>query len=297
MVVLRILSGIGIAVLVEPFLSYNETIGNSPDINCAATGKLGDPRSVFCYVQDAFPALGIADSIVAYYTALVAGGFALAMIASALSVFADRLSVTNVTKRRILDKREPVLFLRSFADDRVRLKRAKFWQVFSFRRRSVDLDEMLESVFGGYAPVVALGREQKTFGASRLQASDIAWQSVVLEEIERAKLIVLVLADTPGVRWEIDAVHDRNAVEKTAFIVPPDMSIVAVTSLLKDHPRTHDLMLFEKNGKRTTCLFFVEEQPVVFISAKRNADVYDGLSNYLAKFALKTRWLSDSPVS
>ena len=293
MIGLRIFSGIGIALLIEPFLRYNDTIGDSESINCAATGKLGDPRSVYCYVQDAFPALGIADSIVASYTAMIGGGLVLAILASALSIFADRLSVMDVAKRRAKDQRESVLFLRSFSDDRVRLKRAKFWQMFSFRRRSADLDEMFESVFGGYAPVVALGRGQKTFGASRLQVGDTAWQSVVLEEIERAKLIVLVLAETPGVRWEIDAVHSRGAVEKTAFIVPPDMSIVALTALLKDHPRTHDLMLFEKAGKRAACLFFVEGEPVVFVSATRNADVYDGLSNYLAKFALKPRWLTD----
>jgi hypothetical protein len=127
------------------------------------------------------------------------------------------------------DARPPILFLRSFKDDQVRLRdpapaarllRAIFTLGFGVRR----LDHLLIERFSRYGPAVALGapgEKDLPFGAARIYPNHETWQEKVAEIAARARAVVLVADRTPGVEWEIKTFLDGPWRDKTLFVCAP----------------------------------------------------------------------------
>lgn len=127
------------------------------------------------------------------------------------------------------DARAPILFLRSFQDDQVRLTdpsrvvrvlRAVFTLGFGVRR----LDHILVEGFSRYGPSLALGspgEKDLPFGAARVYVTHDTWKAKVAEVAARARSVVLVADQTPGVEWEIKTFMRGDLREKTLFICAP----------------------------------------------------------------------------
>ncbi len=126
----------------------------------------------------------------------------------------------------ITDKRDPILFLRSFRDDQVTLPASpfnlKYWLAEPNKWR---LDHELVERFTEIAPVVAIGRpgdeDKMPFGAARLYVEDDMWKQTVYEIADRAMAIVLVADETKGVEWEIKTMLEEPYREKTLFLANP----------------------------------------------------------------------------
>jgi len=67
-------------------------------------------------------------------------------------------------------------------------------------------EEQWVDVLSNIGPVVALSNPTERYqspGASRIMAADSEWQDIVEGYLKTARLTVLRLGDTEGLRWEI----------------------------------------------------------------------------------------------
>jgi len=135
------------------------------------------------------------------------------------------LSRQSMEKLVSRDKRPPILFLRSFADDQVTLQQLGFWsRLMRGETPKRRLDHMLVEHFARYGPVVAIGRpgeKSLPFGAARIYVTDDKWQEVVIDLATKAGHIVLLADPTPGVAWEVQTMFGEKFRAKTLFLAPP----------------------------------------------------------------------------
>lgn len=155
--------------------------------------------------------------------------FLLIFLQNALRTLARWSSRAALADKVEQDPRPPVLFLRSFQDDQVRLPERS--PLASFYRRILTLglgwprlDHELVERFSRYGPALALGNpgeKSLPFGAARVYATHERWQEVVRELAARSAHVVLVADSTPGVEWEIQTFQQPPLVDKTAFLCAP----------------------------------------------------------------------------
>ena len=161
--------------------------------------------------------------------ALVLLAFVTGGVQSLLRSFARWFSRASYADRVERDGRRPILFLRSFQDDQVRLPERGFLSrllraVFSPGIRGRRLDHFLIEGFSRYGPALALGNpgeKNLPFGAARVYCTHDTWKDKVAEIADRADHVLLVADSTPGVEWEIYHFLKPPWREKTLFIVAP----------------------------------------------------------------------------
>ena len=100
-----------------------------------------------------------------------------------------------------VDKRAPILFLRSFADD----ERERYT---STQRALLDfsLETRLANHFHRFGPFIAIGSPSDSVpqpGAARVRLSDDQWQSRVIDWMKSAYLVVMYCGITQWVNWEL----------------------------------------------------------------------------------------------
>jgi hypothetical protein len=182
-----------------------------------------------------------------FLLAAIVAGFAIALVmflvlSSAIfaavlygAVFAGIIGLLRIGARRFArvtaenlierDHRAPILFLRSFKDEQVRLDRSKpgFIRGMLGAYQRPMLDHVLLEEFTPLGPVIAIGMpgRRAPFGAARTYASDDEWRSVVEKFAAAASAIVMVFDDTEGVEWEFTHIMERGHLAKTLFLMPP----------------------------------------------------------------------------
>jgi hypothetical protein len=129
------------------------------------------------------------------------------------------------------DSRPPVLFLRSFEAEHVPLQGARvrwFLRAFDPGSEYGTLEEMIVQNLTYVGPIVAIAdpsREETPVGAARWRLDHGEWQRFVEEQIKGAGLIVVGLARSAGLRWEVEALRRiPGAHDKAIFVVPPAAS-------------------------------------------------------------------------
>jgi hypothetical protein len=130
-------------------------------------------------------------------------------IAAVCRYAARRIGRLSLEKLIESDKRPPILFLRSFKDDQVRLKKPRrmLWRrLLAAGEPRATLDHILVEEATPHGPVVAIGAPGTSapFGAARAFVDDDTWQQRVTELARNASAIVIALDDTEGVRWEFE---------------------------------------------------------------------------------------------
>ena len=134
---------------------------------------------------------------------------------------ATRMASVQLMDQALLrDMRRPVLYLRSFQTDELPApsvyRRPAWWEsqfslerVLSIRhwlyQRDVSFEESLCLGLGQIGPVLAIGRPGDSLphlGASRLFVSEREWQQKVLELMDKAQLVCLVVGSSSGLLWE-----------------------------------------------------------------------------------------------
>lgn len=158
-------------------------------------------------------------------------GILLQFIAQRLKRAARNLSRQSLDAQIERDRRAPILFLRSFADDQVTLPKQGFWtRVLRGEPKERRLDHLLVENFTRYGPVVAIGRPGEKglpFGAARVYVGDDVWQDKVKELAARAAHIVIVADPTPGVAWELETMLSEDYRDKTLFLAGPGQDVLA----------------------------------------------------------------------
>ena len=192
--------------------------------NMASSFRCGELMSVTpCFVtQYAFAF--VVDATV------VSAVFGVSVVAVAGSRFAARrfarLSLEQLISR---DKRDPILFLRSFRDDQVKLPKLRQnvvrW-IISCGEPRPTLDHILLEEGTPHGPVIAIGAPGSIppFGAARKFISDHEWRDTVADFCRHARAVVITLDETEGVRWELQHLLSQNHYRKALFLLPPRLT-------------------------------------------------------------------------
>ena len=175
-------------------------------------------------------------------------GWLLAVIPLMLLYFGNLLTQVKPSLVRANDTRSPILYLRSFFDDRATtlmpfsrpaiaagvqpprylprpwnyillLNPVRIFRVF-MGWGSDTSEEQLSLFFRQYGPFVAIGKPGETFaspGASRMYVTNDEWQQVVLDHLESSQMIVLQPAKTEGVWWEVEKTLSKVDLRRVLF--------------------------------------------------------------------------------
>lgn len=150
------------------------------------------------------------------------------LLAVELYTRARRNSAISAAALRDRDIRPPLLYLRSFADDNLKVSthaspRHTWFERFMLRRRE-RFEVVLIWHLWRFGPVICVGRPRENLpllGAARDYLSDDEWRDEVESRIREACAVVVVLGHTEGLAWELEATERLQATDKTLLIIPP----------------------------------------------------------------------------
>jgi hypothetical protein len=117
-----------------------------------------------------------------------------------------------------VDKRRPILFLRSFDDD-TKAEYSKVNKVIL----DFSLETRLSNHFSHFGPFIAVGDPYETtpqIGAARAHLSEQEWQTKVVGWISEANIIVLYAGTSRWINWELEKVIDMGQAEKLILLIP-----------------------------------------------------------------------------
>jgi hypothetical protein len=126
------------------------------------------------------------------------------------------------------DPRPPVLYLRSFGDDKSagRVPTGGLLRHIGLSASLFDLkteEELIADSFREFGPVVCIGKPGEKLpelGAARIYESHTEWQEKVRDFMTKAKLVVLRLGDTPGFWWEVERSVKTIEPKRLVLLVP-----------------------------------------------------------------------------
>jgi hypothetical protein len=115
------------------------------------------------------------------------------------------------------DDRPPIILLRSFTDDGLKLEVETDIDRFTF-------EEALTFQLNRWGPVIAIGRpgeEMPQTGAAREYINGDNWQERVSSLVGKAQCLIFIVNKTEGLKWELVRVKELGSLCKTLFIFPP----------------------------------------------------------------------------
>lgn len=158
-------------------------------------------------------------------------GLILLVLGAIIYRYARRLG--SIDARRLLerDSRPPVLYLRAFGDDRLRLwtatlGRSSLIERFTLRRFD-RFEEVLVRHLSQYGPVIAVnppGTKLAPLGAARQTIVNAEWHAEVAGWMAECTLIVFLtppIEVREGLQWELRTVSEHGYWDKTLVVVPP----------------------------------------------------------------------------
>jgi hypothetical protein len=119
------------------------------------------------------------------------------------------------------DSRAPILFLRSFGDE----KKSTVGMGYSLSPwgSNKTFEELIVEYMANYGPVLAIGRPGEKLpplGAAREYIDHDSWQRTVKDLISESQLIVLLAGGTEGLLWELQTIAELNALNKLMIVLP-----------------------------------------------------------------------------
>jgi hypothetical protein len=164
-------------------------------------------------------------------TGLEGAGLGLLVLGAVILWFARRLGSAEARRLMLRDPRPPVLYLRSFGDDKLRLRSATFGRpslIERFTPRRFDrFEEVLVRYLSRYGPVIVVnppGTRLASLGAARETIEPADRHSAVAGWMAHAALIVFLAPPsqvTQGVHWELRTVAEHGQLDKALVVVPP----------------------------------------------------------------------------
>jgi hypothetical protein len=164
-------------------------------------------------------------------TGLEGTGLGLLVLGAVILWVARRLRSVDARRLMLRDPRPPVLYLRSFGDDKLRLWTATFGRpslIERFTPRRFDrFEEVLVRYLSRYGPVIAVnppGTRLAPLEAARETIEPADWHSAVADWMAHAALIVFLAPPsrvTQGLHWELRTVAERGQLDKALVVVPP----------------------------------------------------------------------------
>lgn len=153
--------------------------------------------------------------------------FALVIASLRLWTRTKRHAALGLRRATLLDARPPLLLLRSFSDDTTPLERTS--DQHSWKRHVVSpaiwtLEESIEHILRDHGPVIAVGRPGESLppaGAAREYVEGDRWRSRIEQLVGEARLVLVVLGETEGLRFEYETLQRLGALPKMILVIPP----------------------------------------------------------------------------
>ena len=118
-----------------------------------------------------------------------------------------------------IDKRWPILFLRSFQDEEKVTYSASNQSLFDY-----SLESRLSRHFAHFGPFVAVGSPDEALpvpGAARAIMSNADWQDNVGRWMRESQIILVYCGRTYSVNWEMATLARKGYLAKTIMLFPP----------------------------------------------------------------------------
>jgi hypothetical protein len=159
---------------------------------------------------------------------VIGASFFVLFIVARLYRRARRHALVPANELRKTQHRPLILFLRSFIDDKLKMRaRAANGRSWVERFTKITFEEVLVDHFWRYGPVVAVGRPGEKLpplGAPRDYLPDKTWQEQVETLMVEAALIVVVLGRTEkskGLALEVSTIMKRGLTPRLIVVIPP----------------------------------------------------------------------------
>ena len=141
-----------------------------------------------------------------------------------------------------MDKRPPILYLRSFLDEKPKY--------LSFDWGGLRIDRSLEmkisKYFQVFGPLVAIGSPRDKvpkLGALRLMRSDEEWQTEVTGLMVASRWLVASVGVSSWIKWELSEIVSRGHLSKTVFLLPATQRDERIKALVDSLPMEHNRAL------------------------------------------------------
>ncbi|MFI6898190.1 transferase [Streptomyces sp. NPDC050256] len=154
------------------------------------------------------------------------GGLAVFGAAVLILRYTRPRSVRGAARALLADGRQPVLYLRSFADDDVAAQVDDSGSFISLHSR----EEQFTAALGAVGPVITVGRPGEPLprlGAARFYLPLDDWQPTILRLMALSQLCVLRLGSGEGLWWEVQQARATQAARKIVLLVPGGLPEVA----------------------------------------------------------------------
>lgn len=89
--------------------------------------------------------------------------------------------------------------------------------------KGFDFETLLAYSIAPVLPLIALGQPGEHLGSGRIQTTDEHWQEEILRLMDASRLILIIPSHRAGTLWEIETLREKGYIEKTIFIMPPEI--------------------------------------------------------------------------
>lgn len=207
------------------------------------------------------------------------------MLGFFLLVRARRFFQIDADSLLAVDRRPPILFLRSFDDDEKQTFGSSQTAFLDF-----SLETRLSNHFFHFGPFIAVGSPKETvpqLGAARVLLRDDEWQERVLGWMNEASVIIMYSGTTQWVNWELRQIIERGRATNLILMFPEikgwrpsrrRKNIVArvekIREVFKDTPWNEELMAFSDFTGLRAMLFRADGSMVMVRSRSLSRDAY-----------------------
>ena len=171
-------------------------------------------------------------------------------IARFFLMLSNRSVVLSADRARAVDMRPPVLYLRSFRNDRLAAidpSEKGVLAMFDPYKETATFEELIVRRCDSLGPVVAIADPKvrlPPFGAARKRAGDADWHELVKGYMAEAACTVVLMDFTENLKWEIERLVEGGHVANTWFLFPPvadrvhylEMLAIAAEAVFPDQP-------------------------------------------------------------
>jgi hypothetical protein len=209
----------------------------------------------------------------------------LSILAFFLMIRARRYFQVSADSLLAVDKRPPILFLRSFADDERQ-------QYANSQRALLDfsLETRLANHFHRFGPFIAIGSPKETVpqpGAARVLLADSEWQSRVVDWMKGSNLIIMYCGTTQWVNWELRKVVESGRATSLILMFPEIKSrraaarnreiasrVEQIRDVFRDTPWNEELREFDDFAGLRAMLFCADGSMIMIKSKSRSREAY-----------------------
>jgi len=222
------------------------------------------------------------------------------LFSMAAPLLKDGAKIKHLTAEELLkkDKREPILFLRTFRKDNIDIREltgfAKdnmFSPNYYINKSELTFEEKITEIFNSLGPVVAIGRpneKKQLLGASRIYISDDEWKDKVKDLALKSSFILLIVDDSPSLRWEFQEMIKLKKLNQLFLIMPPFVKNEDIPSTIKSFLSDMNILQEKDVSKDIVAITFDKNGNIVLIKSK-SFNILKRISfikSYIKKFDL-----------